>query len=106
MFIEPLHEDICDIVDEVTHVFEKSWDTNARQLSNLLRNSHVKALLETHDAIAESRKAPPRPIPFLSTIMPSDERTETVRVVGLRRLENEPLVNLFLITFDTINYGY
>lgn len=69
------------------------------ELVNLLeKNPHVKALLETHDAIVDLRdsatssaSAPPL-IPFLK--MPVDGRADTIRVVGLRRQPDEPLVSI------------
>ncbi|XP_063993784.1 protein PALS2 isoform X2 [Diachasmimorpha longicaudata] len=88
-FLEPVHHSICDIVDEIKHAFEHSRDSNARQLNNLLRKSHVKALLEAHDAVAQ-RRTEPSTSPAVPA-MPSNESTETIRVVGLRRKENEPL---------------
>ena len=94
--VEPVCTSVCDIVREVIQVLEPSRDKCARELTVLLRSSHLKALFETHDAIVKSRnkvKACPRP--KLLT-MPSDERTETVRVVGLRRQPDEPLVRLVL----------
>ncbi|XP_034934871.1 MAGUK p55 subfamily member 6-like isoform X2 [Chelonus insularis] len=88
--VDPIYFEVCDLTNEITHTFEKSKDTNARQLSKLLKGSHLKALLETHDAVIKGRKTPAKTCTFLST-MPTDERTQTVRVVGLRRQANEPL---------------
>ncbi|XP_033207773.1 MAGUK p55 subfamily member 6 isoform X3 [Belonocnema kinseyi] len=88
--LEPVHSDICDIVDEICHKYLYSYNKNARELVVLLKSLHLKALLETHDAIAKLRDSPPSPNPrFL--IMPADERTEAVRMVGLRRQPDEPL---------------
>ena len=50
LHVEPVCSSVCDIVDEVCHALRSSRDENARELVRLLRNSHLKALLETHDA--------------------------------------------------------
>ena len=91
--LKPVCSDICDTVDEICHKYLYSYNKNARELVVLLKSLHLKALLETHDAIAKLRNSPPSPNPrFL--IMPADERTEAVRMVGLRRQPEEPLVSL------------
>lgn len=92
--MEPVCSSVCDIVDEVCHALRSSRDENARELVRLLRSSHLKALLETHDAVVERKEAPPsKPEPLLPT-MPTNERMEAVRVVGLRRQPDEPLVRI------------
>ena len=64
----------------------------------------MKQLLETHDAVVAARAAR-KPEDeqgkrkFLLTRMPSTEATEAVRVVGLRRQPDEPLVRIFIIVF-------
>lgn len=94
-FVEPVFFAVCDIVDEIIHTFNKSKSIDAQQLSFLLSNSHVKALLETHDAVAVGHKAPPPLRQLIPSTMPSDvSRSEAVRVVGLRRQPNEPLVKI------------
>ncbi|KAK0076829.1 hypothetical protein PV326_010500 [Microctonus aethiopoides] len=91
-FVEPVFFAVCDIVDEIIHTFNKSKSIDAQQLSFLLSNPHVKALLETHDAVAVGHKAPPPIRQLIPSTMPSDvSRSEAVRVVGLRRQPNEPL---------------
>nr|XP_033189905.1 MAGUK p55 subfamily member 2 isoform X3 [Bombus vancouverensis nearcticus] len=90
LHVEPVCSSICDIVDEVCHALRSSRDENARELVRLLRGSHLKALLETHDAVVERKEAPSKPEPSQLT-MPTNERTEAVRMVGLRRQPNEHL---------------
>ncbi|XP_076290333.1 MAGUK p55 subfamily member vari isoform X2 [Lasioglossum baleicum] len=90
LHVEPVCSCVCDIVDEICHGLRASRDENARELTRLLRSSHLKALLETHDAVVERKEAPAKP-QLLPPAMPTNERTETVRMVGLRREPNEPL---------------
>jgi len=92
--VEPVCSSVCDIVDEVCHVFRASGNPNARELVNLLNSSHLKALLETHDAIVERRGTSSEPKPKPSAVtMPMNKKEEApIRVVGFRRQPDEPLV--------------
>ncbi|KAI4504851.1 hypothetical protein M0802_000401 [Mischocyttarus mexicanus] len=89
--VEPVCSSVCDIVDEVCHDLQFYRNEYGRELVVLLRNSHLKALLETHDAVVERREASPISETILPLVMPSDERTEVIRVVGLTRQPDEPL---------------
>ncbi|EFN87862.1 MAGUK p55 subfamily member 6 isoform X2 [Harpegnathos saltator] len=91
--VEPVCSSVCDIIDEVCHAYRTSGNPQARELVNLLSKSHLRALLETHDAVVERRGAPEaaKPNPPAAVTMPTNERTEAVRVVGLRRQSDEPL---------------
>ncbi|XP_015174510.1 PREDICTED: MAGUK p55 subfamily member 6 isoform X2 [Polistes dominula] len=89
--VEPVCSSVCDIVDEVCHDLQFYRNEYARELVVLLRNSHLKALLETHDAVVERREASPISETIQPLVMPSDERTEVIRVVGLTRQPDEPL---------------
>lgn len=91
--MEPVCSSVCDIVDEVCYAYRTSGNPHARELVNLLSKSHLRALLETHDAVVERRGAPAKPNPPPVVTMPTNERTEAVRVVGLRRQSDEPLVS-------------
>lgn len=91
MPVEPVCSSVCDIVDEVCHSFRSSRNSQARELVNLLGGSHLRALLETHDAVVERREAPCKPDPPAST-MPTNKEEIPIRMVGLRRQPDEPLV--------------
>lgn len=92
--IVPVCSSVCDIVDEVCHAFRISKDSHARELVNLLSNAHLRALLETHDAVVERRKAPSKPPDPSALTMPTNKKEEMpIRVVGLRRQPDEPLVS-------------
>ncbi|XP_012270090.1 MAGUK p55 subfamily member 2 [Orussus abietinus] len=88
--VEPICRSVCDIVDVVCHDLRNTRQDLAKELVNLLKGSHFKALLESHDAVAERRENPERAAPK-SVAMPSDEKTEAIRVVSLRRHPEEPL---------------
>lgn len=93
--VEPVCSSVCDIVDEVCYAFRASRDLHARELVNLLDNAHLRALLETHDAVVERREAPSKvPDPPADLTMPTSKKEEIpIRVVGLRRQPDEPLVS-------------
>ncbi|XP_020277840.1 MAGUK p55 subfamily member 6 isoform X3 [Pseudomyrmex gracilis] len=88
--VKPVCSSVCDIVDEVCHFFRASRNPYARELVNLLGNPHLRALLETHDAIVERRRASEsRPV---TVTMPTNKKEAVpIRVVGLRRQPDEPL---------------
>lgn len=96
MPVEPVCSSVCDIVDEVCHFFRASRNPYARELVNLLGNPHLRALLETHDAVVERRRSSElRPI---TVTMPMNKKEAMpIRVVGLRRQPDEPLVGLMRI---------
>ncbi|KAG5307358.1 PREDICTED: MAGUK p55 subfamily member 6 isoform X1 [Acromyrmex echinatior] len=90
--IEPVCSSVCDIVDEVCHSFQASRDSHIKELVNLLGNVHLRALLETHDAVVERREAPSKPPDPLALTMPTNKKEAMpIRVVGLRRQSDEPL---------------
>ncbi|OAD60844.1 MAGUK p55 subfamily member 2 [Eufriesea mexicana] len=95
LHVEPVCSSACDIVDEVCYTLRSFRDENSRELVRLLRSSHLKALLETHDAVVERKEAPSKPEPP-PLAMPTNERTEAVRMVSLRRQPDEPLDSRFL----------
>ncbi|XP_018374865.1 PREDICTED: MAGUK p55 subfamily member 6 isoform X3 [Trachymyrmex cornetzi] len=90
--VEPVCSSVCDIVDEVCHAFQASRDSHVKELANLLGNVHLRALLETHDAVVERREAPSKPPDPLALTMPTNKKEAMpIRVVGLRRQPDEPL---------------
>ncbi|XP_018313672.1 MAGUK p55 subfamily member 6 isoform X3 [Mycetomoellerius zeteki] len=90
--VEPVCSSVCDIVDEVCHAFQASRDSHVKELVNLLGNVHLRALLETHDAVVERREAPSKPSDPLALTMPTNKKeVMPIRVVGLRRQPDEPL---------------
>ncbi|KAL0119758.1 hypothetical protein PUN28_007888 [Cardiocondyla obscurior] len=90
--VVPVCSSVCDIVDEVCHAFRASRDSHAKELVNLLGSAHLRALLETHDAIVERREAPTKPSDLPTSTMPTNRKEEVpIRVVGLRRQPDEPL---------------
>lgn len=93
--VEPVCSSVCDIVDEVCHAFRASRDSHARELVNLFDNAHLRALLETHDAVVVRREASSKlPDPPADLTMPTNKKEEIpIRVVGLRRQPDEPLVS-------------
>ncbi|XP_044587928.1 protein PALS2 isoform X2 [Cotesia glomerata] len=89
--IEPICPNISEEAEEISYIFETSLNYEARELSRILKKPHVKALLETHDKVVIARKAPAVPVSSEIIKMPSYDRSDTVRVIGLRRPQNEPL---------------
>lgn len=90
----PICSSICDIVDEVCHAFRDSRNPYAKELVNLLSNSHLKALLETHDAVVERKETSSKAVSPLVAMPTNKKEAVPIRVVGLRRQPDEPLVSL------------
>lgn len=72
---------------------------DARELARILSKPHVKALIETHDEIGQ-RALNPKPLIDPITLLSKEFQqitddgmpgAETIRMVGLRRKQNEPL---------------
>lgn len=80
------------------HEFRASANPHVRELVHLLSKWHLRALFETHDAVVKRREreasAKRNSPPLL--IMPT-EKAEAVRIVGLRRQPDEPLVSFIFI---------
>lgn len=91
MPVEPVCSSVCDIVDEVCHAFQTSRNSYAKELVNLLGNSHLRALLETHDAVVERKEASSKAISPLVAMPTNKKEAMPIRVVGLRRQPDEPL---------------
>lgn len=97
---------IHDTLQQVTRALEPSRNPESRELLLLLRSRHLRSLLETHDAVVavkqnESSISERRERrSFRSSSMPSNDvmmSMEAVRIVGLRRLPDEPLVGISYI---------
>ncbi|XP_067006977.1 protein PALS2 isoform X2 [Anabrus simplex] len=78
-----------ELVGEVSYSCEKVWSKDARELAAILKNPHLKALLESHDIVAEkSYEKVPQPEP----VLPANGMTaDAIRMVGLRKNPKEPL---------------
>lgn len=64
---------------------------SARDLARLLATPHLKALIDTHDQIAEGKENYQEPKMKEVPIELDDVQTEAIRMVGIRRKANEPL---------------
>ncbi|XP_029173554.1 MAGUK p55 subfamily member 6 isoform X3 [Nylanderia fulva] len=89
--VKPVCSSVCDIVDEVCHAFRDSGNPCAKELVNLLSSSHLKALLETHDAVVERKETSSKAVSPIVAMPTNKKEAMPIRVVGLRRQPDEPL---------------
>lgn len=91
--------DNIQLCRDIVNKLSRERHIDARELARILSKPHIKALIETHDEVGRrsyTAKPPVNPISLLSkefieftdNIMPG---AETIRMVGLRRNQNEPL---------------
>ncbi|XP_014288567.1 protein PALS2 isoform X3 [Halyomorpha halys] len=98
--IEPISTGNVKIAREIAATCRTSSRLHSRELSVILSKPHVKSLIETHDTVAVARRSGGGRSVWESTgsQLPLVERehndameTQTIRVVGLRKVPNEPL---------------
>ncbi|XP_076255969.1 MAGUK p55 subfamily member vari isoform X3 [Rhynchophorus ferrugineus] len=70
----------------------RSWNREARELSDILNKPHFRALLETHDKVADIIQ---NPKPYKKTeplkLFPNGMTNDAIRMVGVRKKAGEPL---------------
>ncbi|XP_063234636.1 protein PALS2 isoform X2 [Bacillus rossius redtenbacheri] len=92
---QPLATGNLDLVDEVSGACQQARSKDAHELASLLRSPHVKALLESHDTIAEkSYESEPSNTDAQCQVFDvpvNGMAADAIRMVGLRKSPNEPL---------------
>lgn len=87
------------MIRDIVRKLSRQRHIDARELARILSKPHVKALIETHDEIG-LRALNPKPLIDPITLLPKEllqitengmPGAETIRMVGLRRKQNEPL---------------
>lgn len=91
--------DNVQLIRDIVRKLSRQRHIDARELARILSKPHVKALIETHDEIGLRALNPKPPIDPI-TLLPKELQqiadngmpgAETIRMVGLRRKQNEPL---------------
>ncbi|XP_049802744.1 protein PALS2 isoform X2 [Schistocerca nitens] len=90
---QPVSTSGLKLATDVAKNCESSRSRDAQELSNILKSAHFKALLESHDTVAEKSFEKPEVESQPQTIeFPASEMTaDTIRMVGLRKSPKEPL---------------
>ncbi|XP_054289162.1 protein PALS2-like isoform X1 [Macrosteles quadrilineatus] len=93
---DPVVAESVSLVSELQQSCQTSPSHEAKELNRIFHKPHFKALLETHDRIAEKkiskRQLETKPkISELSTNGKSEMNTQPIRIVGLRKVPKEPL---------------
>lgn len=98
-FLKPAQLDNIVLCRSLVNRLSRARHIDARELARILSKPHVKALIETHDEIGSRTLEPKPPIDprkilskeFIEATEYGMPGAETIRMVGLRRKQNEPL---------------
>nr|CAD7267080.1 unnamed protein product [Timema shepardi] len=89
---QPVGTGNLELAEHVGRRCEQARSVEARELAILLKNPHLKALLRSHDVVAEKSYEPdPEPSSQAFEIPVNGMAADAIRVVGLRKSANEPL---------------
>lgn len=83
-----------ELVVDLTWQCRKAKSREAKELADLLSRAHLRALINSHDEIAEDYKTPSPP---KNAVAPKAEPEvdgmtgEAIRMVGIRKKPGEPL---------------
>nr|CAD7592392.1 unnamed protein product [Timema genevievae] len=95
---QPVGTGNLELAEHVGRRCEQARSIEARELAILLKNPHLKALLRSHDVVAEKSYEPdPEPSSQAFEIPVNGMAADAIRVVGLRKSANEPLLHPFMI---------
>lgn len=96
--LKPVADDTAKLAKDVAIACRLSSDTNARELANVLSKPHFKSILYTHDTVAVSSRnrgsvweSTGSQLPLVDEEHIEAMATQAIRVVGLRKVPNEPL---------------
>lgn len=89
---------VC-LLSEISRLCEHSRNIDAKELNRILKKPHFRALVSSHDSIAERYEYPSSPdLAPLAEIDSIDlfpngtaMTADAIRVIGLRKSPNEPL---------------
>lgn len=95
---KPISSSSKDLVKDLSLRCSKSRNREAKELSELLNRPHLKALISTHDEVAEICERPKSAESEdlivkteLSKLFPNGMTGEAYRMVGVRKKAGEPL---------------
>nr|CAD7428871.1 unnamed protein product [Timema monikensis] len=89
---QPVGTGNLELAEHVGRRCEQARSIEAKELAILLKNPHLKALLRSHDVVAEKSYEPdPEPSSEAFEIPVNGMAADAIRVVGLRKSANEPL---------------
>ncbi|KAI1886152.1 hypothetical protein AGOR_G00211060 [Albula goreensis] len=94
--LEAVRDNNVELVTEILHDISGLTvkDTNAAELSRILKEPHFQSLLEAHDMVASKcYEAPPSNSEVANDVAASNAlmQTDSVRMIGIRKKKGEPL---------------
>ncbi|CAN7941887.1 unnamed protein product, partial [Ixodes hexagonus] len=91
--LKPVSTNNVELLRDVCKSCRRVNGRDAQELANILSDPHFSALLNAHDSVATKSYEPPEPLPPKPELLPHapDTLNETIRMVGIRKNEDEPL---------------
>ncbi|KAJ8920583.1 hypothetical protein NQ315_004722 [Exocentrus adspersus] len=91
VFPKPVSSEGSGLLKDLQVRCGRSWNREARELATLLTSPHLKALLESHDEIAQISENPKTDNPEPPKLFPNGMTGDAIRMVGVRKKPGEPL---------------
>ncbi|GBM21054.1 MAGUK p55 subfamily member 6 [Araneus ventricosus] len=81
------------LVKEVAKLCRNASNKDSEELAKLLSNPYFEAMIEAHDVVASKRYDSPEspPLPVTPVLQYNGPTTEAIRMVGIRKTDEEPL---------------
>ncbi|KAL3185282.1 hypothetical protein MRX96_031140 [Rhipicephalus microplus] len=90
---KPVSTNNVELLREVCQACRRVTSRETQELANILSGPHFSALLNAHDAVATKSYEPAKPLPLEKEVpaMTPDTLNDTIRMVGIRKNDDEPL---------------
>ncbi|XP_055926505.1 protein PALS2-like isoform X4 [Argiope bruennichi] len=81
------------LLKEVAKLCRNASNKDSEELAKLLSNPYFEAMIEAHDIVASKRYDSPEspPLPVTPVLQYNGPTTEAIRMVGIRKTDEEPL---------------
>lgn len=91
VFPKPVSSEGRSLLKELQIRCSRSWNREARELATLLAGPHLKALIDSHDEIAQISENPRPEKTQPPKLFPNGMTGDAIRMVGVRKKPGEPL---------------
>uniref|UniRef100_A0A131Z4I8 Calcium/calmodulin dependent serine protein kinase/membrane associated guanylate kinase n=1 Tax=Rhipicephalus appendiculatus TaxID=34631 RepID=A0A131Z4I8_RHIAP len=90
---KPVSTNNVELLRDVCQACRRVTSRDAQELANILSGPHFSALLNAHDAVATKSYEPAKPLPLEkeAPAMTPEILNDTIRMVGIRKNDDEPL---------------
>nr|XP_037283142.1 MAGUK p55 subfamily member 6-like isoform X3 [Rhipicephalus microplus] len=90
---KPVSTNNVELLREVCQACRRVTSRETQELASILSGPHFSALLNAHDAVATKSYEPAKPLPLEKEVpaMTPETLNDTIRMVGIRKNDDEPL---------------